>query len=409
MPVWRSVLVGGLTLLAMAASAAELEFSGFGTVSAYQGDDETVAVRPKRFVSEASRDGDWRWDGDSVLGVQARWTLNDQVQLVWQLQAADVIDKRWRPSTEWLYLGWNLSPAWTLRVGRQPQPLQQHSETGSVGLTRVTVRPMASVYELISNRPIDGATLSWNGDAGGGALFIDASLGRFDIRSNSGRAAGRYLGSVSARWQRGPAVLRAGWSRGGLDLLNSSLEATGNALRQPGSPCSNCDAVFRDRVRTQDIEVDRLTLGHTLDLHGWTLDLEWLRRVSNSVVTASADGWYALLSRRHGKLTPFAAIGASRYREPPLGLQIAPGTPPAAAAGIAALDRRLQSLQDRRILLAGLRWDLHEQAALKLQWEQWRSTRDTTQPRDDEIILPAGSSGWGGRVRLLTVALDFVF
>ncbi|MDR7332179.1 hypothetical protein [Roseateles asaccharophilus] len=409
MPVWRTVLVVGLALLATTASAAELEFSGFGTLSAYQGDDEVASVRPRRFGNEASRSGKWRWDGDSVLGVQARWVLSDEVQLVWQLQSSDLVDKRWRPNTEWFYVGWSPAPAWTLRVGRQPLPMQQHSETGRVGLARVTVRPMASVYELISNNPIDGGVLSWNGDLGGGALAVDASLGRVDIRSNSGRAAGRYLASLSARWQHGPVVLRAGLLRGRLDLLGSSLEALGDTLRQPGSGCAVCGPILEARLRTQNIVSHRITLGHTLNWGPWTLDMEWLRRLSNSVATPDADGWYMLLSHRLDRWTPFAAIGASRYREAPLGLQAAPGTPEAGAALIQAVDRRLQAMQDRRILLAGLRWDLHEQAALKLQWEQWRSTRDTLTSRSDEIVLPPTATGWDGRVRMITVALDFVF
>ncbi|HEY0956742.1 MAG TPA: hypothetical protein VGE36_18445, partial [Roseateles sp.] len=272
MPIWRSVLAGGLAWLAMTASAADLELSGFGTLSAYQGDDEVAAVRPKRFVSEASRDGDWRWDGDSVLGVQARWTLNEQLQLVWQLQSSDMVDKRWHPNTEWFYVGWTPAPAWTLRVGRQPLPMQQHSETGRVGLARVNVRPMASVYELISNDPIDGVVLSWNGDLGGGALAVDAGLGRVDIRSNSGRAAGRYLASLGARWQRGPVALRAGLLRGRLDLLGSSLEKLGDSLRLPGSGCEACGPILDARLRTQDIVSHRITLGHTLNWGPWTLD-----------------------------------------------------------------------------------------------------------------------------------------
>lgn len=409
MSAWRWISASGLLLACATATAAELEFSGFGTLSAYRGDDAEAAVRPRRFVVESSRGGDWRWDGDSVLGGQARWTLNDSVQAVWQLQAADEVDRRFQPRTEWLYLGWTMSPAWSLRVGRQPLPLQQHSETRSVGLARVTVRPVATVYELISNTPVDGATLSWNGDVAGGSLLVDLAWGRFDIRTNSGRAVGRSLSSLAARWQVGPATLRAGFSRGALDLLNSPLEALGASLRQPGSPCLNCAAVFDDRLKTQGISVDRITVGQTWAWGPWTLDMEVLRRNSNSVVTASADGWYALLSHRSGVLTPFAAVGKTRYREAPLGLQVAAGTPPDVAASITALDSRLQARQDRQIALLGLRWDVHERAALKLQAEHWRSTRDTLTPRSDEILLPAGSAGWDGRVNLISVSLDFVF
>ncbi|MGQ3051604.1 MAG: hypothetical protein ACT6S0_07455 [Roseateles sp.] len=412
MSAWRPFLASCLLSISTAFTAAaadDLELSGFGTLSAYRGDDPTVAVRPRRFVVESSSDGQWRWDGDSVLGVQARWQLSDSVQAIWQLQAADEIDRRYRPRTEWLFLGWTLSPAWSLRVGRQPLPLQQHSEARNVGLARVTVRPVATVYELISNTPVDGATLSWNADVGGGSLMVDLAWGRFDIRSNSGRAVGRSLGSIAARWQYGPATLRAGLSRGSLDLLNSSLEALGASLRQPGGPCLNCDAVFGARLKTQDIGVDRITFGQTWAWGPWALDMEFLRRNSNSVVTAAADGWYALLSRRHGRLTPFVAIGATRYREAPLGLQVAAGTPPGVAASITALDQRLQSRQDRQIALAGLRWDLHERAAFKLQYERWRSTRDTQTPRNDEILLAEDSGGWDGRASLLSLSLDFVF
>ncbi|WP_457425448.1 hypothetical protein [Roseateles sp. P5_E7] len=409
MSAWRRIAASCLLLASTLATAGDVEFSGFGTLSAYRGDDETVAVRPRRFVVESSRGGDWRWDGDSVLGAQARWLISDSVQAVWQLQAADEVDRRWLPRTEWLYLGWTLSPAWSLRVGRQPQPLQQHSETRSVGLARVTVRPVATVYELISNNPVDGATLSWNGDVAGGSLFVDVAWGRFDIRSNSGRAVGRSLSSLAARWQVGPATLRAGFSRGGLDLLNSSLEALGTSLRQPGGPCPNCEAVFGDRVKTRDIAVDRITVGQTWAWGPWTLDMEYLRRNSNSVVTASVDGWYALLSHRTGALTPFVAYGRTRYREAPLGLQVATGTPPEVAASITALDNRFQARQDRQIALLGLRWDLHERAALKLQLEHWRSTRDTLTPRNDEILFSGGATGWDGRVNLLSASLDFVF
>jgi hypothetical protein len=155
--------------------------------------------------------------------------------------------------------------------------------------------------------------------------------------------------------------------------------------------------------------VDRITIGQTWAWGPWTLDMEYLRRNSNSVVTASADGWYALLSHRSGALTPFAAYGRTRFREAPLGLQVAAGTPPDVAAGITALDRRLQTPADRQIALLGVRWDVHERAALKLQVEQWRSTRDTRTPRNDEIVLPEGSAGWDGRVNLVSVSLDFVF
>ena len=128
-----------------------------------------------------------------------------------------------------------------------------------------------------------------------------------------------------------------------------------------------------------------------------------------TVFMPETTAWYAQLARRFGNLTPYAAIGASRFKEPPLGLQAMAGSPAAVGLSLEQLGRVLQRPFGRRIALAGLRWDLHEQAALKLQYERWTATQDSSTPRNGEIVLMAGTPAWNGRASLLALSLDFVF
>ena len=217
---------------------------------------------------------------------------------------------------------------------------------------------------------------------------------------------------AALRWRRDGLSLRLGASTFRFDLLESTLAGQFASLSQPGSVCGNCASVLPERARMSDVRGRLFTAGLTWERGDWTLTAEATRRGGDSVFSAEVSAWYAQLARRIGGLTPYVAIGQSRFLEPPLGLQATPGASAAAAEALAVLDRNLQSPFDRRVLLAGLRWDLAEQVAMKLQYDHWRATRDRSTPRSGEISLPAlppGTPGWDGSVGLLSLSLDFVF
>ena len=393
------------------AKAEGLQISGFGSLSTYRGDDAQVTVRPGDRVKNGSRDGEWRWDGDSVIGLQLRWEAQEHIELVWQVQASDDLVNRYRPRTEWAYLAWRPSPDWTLRLGRQPLPLFLHSETTRVGFAHTAVRPMSAVYGLNSSEPIDGINLSWSREALGGQLSLDLGGGKNSVTVPRGRVDTRSLAAGALRWQREGLSLRLGVAAFRFDLLSAALDAQFAALSQPGSICINCASVLQQRAATRGVEGGLINLGLNWEHGDWTLTAEALRRGGNSVFLPESSAWYAQLSKRFGVLTPYAAIGASRFNEPPLGLQARPDAPAAVGASVLLLERTLQRPFGRRVLLAGLRWDLHEQAALKLQYERW-TAGDITTPRSGEITLDvprAGTPAWDGRVGLLALSLDFVF
>lgn len=409
MRVMPAMLAGALAAVSMAGRADSLELSGFGTLSAYHGDSDDAGVRPLSRVSAYSRGGAWRTDGDTVLGVQARLSLPQDWEAVWQVQSRDDLQRRFRPSTEWLYVGRQFGPSWTVRLGRQPLPVMHDSENSAVGFARPTVRPMSAVYVLNPVSPIDGVAANWRGTLGGEDFSLDLGGGGFSSRLNNGQVKGRSSSVAALTWSRSHWSVRAMLSSSAFDLVGVDPLAALAVYTAPGSPCVNCASVLPGLLRTQDIRTDLAALGGSWENGPWQLKAEYLRRRSNALSVATADGWYALLSYRHQTLTPFVGIGATRYLDKPPGLQAAPGASAAARAALGLVDTALSSPFDRRVVQAGLRWDLAEQIALKVQLDRWTATRDTVTPRNNEIVLLPGTSGWNGRVQLTTVSLDVVF
>lgn len=395
----------------VSASARELpslQVAGFGSLAAYRGDDAAVAVSPGTRNTRHSQSGQWRADGDTVLGLQLRLPATETTEAVWQVQASDELGQRFRPVTQWLYLGWQLHPAWRLRVGRQPLPLLLASENARVGYAHTSLRPMPSVYSLNGAHPTDALTLSWAGQAWGGNLLLDLASGRNRITLTRGRIDVRASHMAALRWQRGALALRVGAADFHFDLHDSSLARELATLTQAGSVCGNCADRLAARASSRNVHGALATLAVVWTPGPYNVTAELTRRGGNSVFSPEATGWYAQLSRRHGDWTPYAAVGETRFHEGPLNLQALPGAPAGAQAQLDQLDRSLQSPFDRRILLAGLRWELSDGVALKAQAERWTALRDRSTPRDGDIRLAPGPA-WDGRVHLLSMSLDFVF
>jgi len=158
------------------------------------------------------------------------------------------------------------------------------------------------------------------------------------------------------------------------------------------------------------------TAALTLELGDWSVQSEWMRRRSGSVLVADSIAWYAQLSRRIGAFTPFLGLGQTRFTEAALGLRTVAGAPPAAQAGNLAIDRYLQSANDRRSWQAGLRWDCAENMALKLHVEWLKNTQETRLGQTGTLSYPAippigsySGPAWDGRLRVIGLNLDFVF
>ena len=406
-------LVTGLIGLVMAGLALGAEgeprnWSGYGSLSGHRAEGSGFRLRPDPSVASARAPGDWRWDGDSRLGLQWRRGWGGDAETVAQAEWSDDIERRWRARLVWAYLNLRLGDAWSLRLGRQTLPTLRYSETRTVGYAQAAVRPLLPIYQLNPGSPVDGINLSWEGEVADGTLRLDLGLGRTSAQRAQFRVDVRQSQVLALQWQRHDWLFRLSGGGTRLDLSADPLAA----LAASGQ-CLNCDALRAQRGRNRDIRSQIYSALLLWEPGAWEWSLEFLERPrKQSALIPAARAWTLMGVWRLGPLQPHIAVGENRFREPLLGLQ--PSSPDLTLR-LAALDRLLvQRDQDLHVWRAGLRWDFAPQLALKLQHERWRALRDRNGSRQGVLeisVAPLSSSApsWNGVVGLTSISLDFIF
>ena len=393
------------------------QIEGYGTLAAHVADDKVVGVRGDGRNRNPSYDGKLRFDGDSLLAVQARVDLSPRVHAVWQLLARDDVRYGQRPRNEWIYLGWDAQPNLNLKLGRTALPVFLHSETRHLGYAQLTARPVNTVYQLNPFTHVDGLALRHGRSMGRGELRTEFSAGRAELALPSGTIDADRMVSLALRYDEGPWSLRLAGSDYRFDMRLANVQRLYSQLVSGATGCTNCATVLAARAPLEGVhaQVQAMALQH--ESGSWSFTAELARRSSNNSIVADSLAWYTLLAYRVGEWSPYAVLGAIRFREPPLGLQTHPAAPAAARRANALIDLYLQTPNDRRITQLGLRWDLHARAALKLQWERYRATREGRvlgQSHYLEVpapppIGPYQGPAWDGRVNQWSLNLDFVF
>jgi len=392
-----------------------LRLDGFATLGVYRADDPVASVRAdSRTPTPSLRQ--WRMDGDSLAALQLTLNPGGEARAVLQLIAKDEIPDRLRPRVEWAYLAWDAGPQLQLRLGRTSLPVFLNSETRNLGYAQTAARPANTVYQLNPISHADGVGALWNQHGSQGDVSLEAALGRSSIDVVNGFIDADRVATLVGKWSRRDWTLRLAHARYRVDARLPVFEQLFGQLRAGSTDCSNCNAVLDARGRMLGIRLRSDAAALLYDNGRWALQAEAMRRSSDSLLIPDVRAWYLQASLRLGAVTPYAVIGQQRFTEAPLGLLTDAQAGAAAAAANAAFDRYLQSPNDRHIWQLGLRWDLRENLALKLQLESLRHTRETGLGLNNVVSYPftppLGSYAgprWDGQVRVLTLNLDLVF
>ncbi len=399
-----------LALAAAAAHAGEApswSVSGFGTLgvahsSERQADYTSNAL--KRSGAGASRS--WSPDVDSRLGLQLDLQMDKRWSAVLQVVSEQGADNSYRPRVEWANVKYRLTPELALRAGRVALPVFLTADYRRVGYAYPWVRPPVEGYGVVPVTSSDGvdATLRW--DSGPLHHTSQVFYGHDDVPLASAlRARARGIAGISHTAEWGALSVRANLLRAEVssDLaapLFRGLDAFGPA----GQALAR-----RYEMDHKDMRVANIGLNY--DPGTWFLLAEAGRTRTDSFLGATRSA-YVSAGWRHGAWTPYAtwarvrAADADADTDPglPLDALPAPAVPAAAAlnAGLAAL---LATIPQQSTYGLGLRWDLHANAALKLQY-------DRVTPRAGSrgtMINPAPGFQSGRTAHVASVALDFVY
>ena len=371
---WRGLLGVSSALLACApALAVDFSYSGFGSLvlgkTAGSCQDATMAsqfdLACTRYIA------DWAHAGvytpglsarpETRLGVQGQADFGSGLSATVQLTARPL--ERQHLNLEWLYLGYKITPEWTLQVGRKRLPLYYYSDFQDVGYAYNTVRPSPDVYgwDIVN---YNGASLSWTRNLGDWSLRSELFTGSENSKQNN----------YSTLIQDDPKDLK--WSGIGgvvMELNRDWFTARVSWVR--------ANASQRDRLTdTSDVFLSGETQAK-VQMFGLALNADWdnwIVRTEFGSADRSQQGYKAKLylatvGYRWGDFT--LTGGMSAYRE------------------TTSYPDDYIPVRDQAQLLA-LRYDVRKGGALKLQFDK---------------VKDAGSVPFAGSARVLSASYDFVF
>lgn len=322
----RLALTGAIAagLMSMAASAAEVSFSGYGTVGYAQSDQ---SYNYQRFISK-----DGTFMRDSVMGVQMDTKFNEQWTTTVQAKYAPSLsdDSKWDTSIAWAFLSYRPSNDWLLRLGKLRVPIYLNSENVDVGVTYDFARLPAEVFSISPTNDFTGAgfSKSWNLDTT--EVSLDGYWGkastywRFFMRDDLSAAGGLSRGAkfmpitVDAkglvltaqteehRFRAGAHSTVATVTNGSSFVVDFPYE---NLTAAYGVSAYGYQATGASVPTTSSVRNMTYTLGADVALGGgFRMTGEYARRVvSDTKLGPDTTGTYLALLKEVGSWTPYVS------------------------------------------------------------------------------------------------------
>ncbi len=378
---------GSPLLAAEAWNDSPFSIQGFGTLGmARTSSDDVHFVRdlsqPKGVGTE------WSAKLDSVLGLQATWSITPEWAAVVQGVSRYRYDGRFTPEISWAYAKYDPSPSVSLRAGQLGTEFFMLADSRWCGYSFLTVRPPGDYCWYLPFYGIRGGDATFSTALGDGLLrskvFYGHAEDKVPLATEQWDVRGSPMLGGYVEYQRGPWLLRGSYA----NLRFKNDLPYGPVLeREKGISLPSVDA---DYLSARNTRTHYYALGLVYDSGPWQGQLMLNHIEQGNKALESSDGGYALLGRRFGSVTPF--VGYSRVYSRPR------SAPTAISTELAA-----NSHSDQHTNFAGIRWDAARNVAVKAQWDAIRGNRKSIFPYRNE------SQNWSGKLDVFSLTMDFVF
>jgi porin-like protein len=385
--------------------ASMFSLSGFGTLGVVHSNEDQADFATNIFSPNgAGYTSPWSVNVDSKIGAQIDAQLTPQLSAMIQAISQQNYDNTYTPHVEWANIKYELTPEFSIRVGRTVLPSFLFSDTRNVGYANPWVRPPVEAYSLVPIDTSDGVDASYVLHIGNWVHALVGTYGATATKQPDGsNAEARRQWNISDTIEFGPATLRIAYQRA--DLTLDGLHSLFGAFRQFGAQGN----ALADEYDPYSKTVNFVGIGGMYNPRDWFVAAEWGSTQLHSVLGESTS-WYVSGGYRVAKFTPYLTYGAlkanSNTSDPGLNVAALPPSLAGPATGLnAALNAVLGSIAVQNTISVGSRWDFMRNIDLKLQYDHTR--------------LGAGSPGTlinlqpdfrpGSTVDLLSIAIDFVW
>lgn len=406
-----ALCAAALCLPAAAENDARWSARAFGT-AALTGTDTDDAQFARVNQSEgAGRQA--RADIDSNAGLQLSYDGGS----VWSATVQALVRKGPKPHAgaelSWGYLKARLDGNWSVRAGRLGLPIYMLSDSRHIGYASTAIRAPREVYSLAPADHVDGIDVTWKAGLRDVALSAQLFTGqnRTKLADLGGGAHVRLDGILGliVQAERGPLTVRLGHTRtratvDDLEPVNQLMEA----LRLSGAGYGLPElSALGDALQVRRTPTSFTSAAVNYDGERLLVQAE-LARVRSGGYASSNSAWYLLGGWRVGSLTPYAGIGrlhTDRVVANTVPAACPAGYPEECDATLAQLSAGVAMatpVQEQKTLSLGLRWELSESAAFKLQL-------DRVVPRKGAGLFINTRPGFNSPVLVGAAALDFVY
>ncbi|WP_423681584.1 porin [Undibacterium sp. WLHG33] len=380
--------------------------TGFGTLGVVHSD-----TRQADFVRDLSQNSGVGYTRqtdasiDSNLGLQINRSFSDSIDAAVQVVSRKGTDD-FLPEITWAYAQYNPDDRFQLRAGRLGFDVYMLADSRNIGYSYTWVRPPVDFFGRLIVSYFDGADTVFSYPAGDGILKaklfyglarekINVSTQRQFFPLNRSKLSGGHLEYQQRNW-----TFRVGYTE--LKLANEYppfIPVLASIQSLPVS-ANSVAASVTDQLSTIDKKLKYTSIGAVYDQGPLQAQFMLGRIESDSVLLQNSDAAYLTMSYRIKKWTPYATASASRQQGNEKRVIADPALSPELKYLFTQVNKQIIQ-NGQQTFTAGIRYDLGENANIKVQLDHIRSQK--------HFLIRNAQPGWDGHSNLLSVAYNFVF
>ncbi|WP_101756875.1 porin [Oceanicoccus sp. KOV_DT_Chl] len=388
--------------LTTSAHAADINWSGFGTIGVGQTLDSDSVYRTNAIAGVSSDqngnlDDKLTFDALSIIALQASSNLGDGLNATVQIKAAGA--DSWDAKIEWAYLSYDLTPTLKVQAGRKLIPIYSYTDSIDVGYTYHWIRPPADVYSVPANK-YDGVNLMYQDFYGDWEVSSNVLFGRLTDDENAYGSDNPlsyrvWGGSVEATLDDWATFRLAGFKYeefdiqgdvgGGLELSPFNAEYFGAAVKL--RPSDNLFIVAE--YTWYETTAPNLSYETAEELAGLPAGSLGTGPIPDAKLANDLDAaWFVSAAYTMGMWTPHLTYSVQEFKDQ--------------GSNLALLDAG-GSVVDVNTIIVGARYDFHPSASLKMEYHMYS---------DDTKTAGAATPRFGNdddNTDAIQVAIDFIF
>jgi len=292
---------------------------------------------------------------DTSGGIQFAAAINDSVSLTAQFFSEGSED--FAVVTDWLFVEWQISDEWDIKIGRLRLPFYLYSQYYNVGYTYIWSRPPIEVYNFASLTDFDGLTLRYINSLGYGwhtedsisfgntilqlsqgllsdipfaiknGVVANITLANNIVKFSGGYATGSLTAAFPAEITQLQQMLENPCAVYGTELSPELITLTagpaaatciintvsGYPLTIPASlSLVRPDPATAQILTVKNANTNLLTFGYELEWHNIINIAEWTKISSDDRFIVNSQAWYVTLGYNWDNITPHVTY--STYR-----------------------------------------------------------------------------------------------